>query len=72
MTLHQLLEITYLMGGFTTRCNLARENAELVAEASQRGFITTLTPSDGYMNVWRLTSDGLNSLEPFKEPTDYE
>lgn len=62
MTIQELLEHTFLVGGFTTRSDLARDNAELIAEASQRGYITTLTPKDGFANVWRLTVDGLKQV----------
>jgi hypothetical protein len=46
---------------------MARENAELVAEAAQRGLIQTLTPRDGYGQVWRLSHLGLRSI-PFFFP----
>jgi hypothetical protein len=62
LILDDLLHATYLMGGFTTRSDTARENAELVAYASQRGLITTLTPTDGFGGVWRLTVAGLSHL----------
>lgn len=53
-----ILEFAYLSGGFTTRSDFARNNAEMVAQLGQRGFLTTDTPRDGYSNVWRLTADG--------------
>jgi hypothetical protein len=54
-----VLETAFLSGGFTTRSDFARENAEMVAQLAQRGFLTTDTPRDGYGNVWRLTPDGV-------------
>jgi hypothetical protein len=62
MNLTELLEYTFLAGGFTTRCDTARENAETVALAAQEGLLTTATPRDGYMNVWRLTGDGFRHV----------
>lgn len=62
MNLQKLLEFTFLVGGFTTRSDTARENAELIAEAAIKGYITTHTPRDGFGNVWRLTSFGLSSI----------
>jgi hypothetical protein len=62
MNLHELLEFTFLSGGFTTRSDTARENAELIAEAAIKGYLTTNTPRDGFCNVWRLSSFGLSSL----------
>ena len=65
MKLQKLLEYAFLAGGFTTRSDIARENAELVAEACQKGLITTQTPGPdgGYANVWRLTSLGHVNLD---------
>lgn len=62
MTTLELLEYTFLAGGFTTRSDTARENAELVAEAAQQGFLMTLTPRDGYGSVWRLTPRGMDEI----------
>lgn len=62
MTIQELLEHMFLTGGFTTRCDLARDNAELVAYAAQRGLITTLTPKDGYGRVWRLSHSGMERI----------
>lgn len=62
MTLLGLLEYIYLAGGFTTRSDMAREHAEMVAYAAQLGYITTLTPSDGFGNVWRLSMRGFKHL----------
>lgn len=62
MTLSALLEFTFLAGGFTTRSDTARENAEIIAEAAIKGYLTTHTPRDGFGNVWRLSSFGLSSI----------
>lgn len=62
MELIELLEHTYLSGGFTTRSDMARLNAELVAEAATKGLLTTETPRDGFLSVWRLTAEGLDVL----------
>jgi hypothetical protein len=57
-----LLELLYLIGGATTRSNLARENAERIAELAVCGYITTETPFDGFQSVWRLTPEGVEYL----------
>lgn len=62
MTLAQLLEFTFLSGGFTTRSDAARDNAEMIAEAAIKGYLTTATPRDGFGNVWRLTPFGLTMV----------
>jgi len=62
MTRTELLEHTFLAGGFTTRSDVARENAELIAEAAQLGLLTTQTPRDGFGAVWRMTPIGLSVL----------
>lgn len=63
MTIDNLLHFLYLTGGFSTRSNFARENAELVAEAASCGLITVAVPVEGtpvvsFQNVWRLTHEG--------------
>lgn len=44
---------------FTTRCDYARTNAELVAAASCEGFITVKNPNGTYMRRWHVTAKGL-------------
>ena len=61
-TLPELLEYTYLAGGFTTRSDTARFHAELVAEAACKYLLTTETPRDGFQAVWRITPVGLKQL----------
>jgi hypothetical protein len=62
MHLTELLEYAFLSGGFTTRSDFARDNAELVGIAAQNQLITTLTPRDGYCKVWRVTVNGYQKL----------
>jgi hypothetical protein len=63
MTLLELLDHTYLAGGYTTRSDFARDNAELIARASFEGLLTTWMPSENeYGNVWRVTPFGLEYL----------
>jgi hypothetical protein len=52
----------YSMGGFSTRSNYARENAEAVAASAVQGFITTEVPREGYGTVWRPTPRGLEAI----------
>lgn len=59
MTLLDLIEYTYLAGGFTTKSDFARAEADLIAQASSVGFLTTQTPRDGFLSVWRLTPQAL-------------
>ena len=59
MNLLELIEHTYLAGGYTTRSDIARCNAELIAEAAICGLITTGTPRDGFGSVWRITAKGI-------------
>ena len=63
MKLLSLLEHTFLTGGFTTRSDYARTNAETIAQAACRGYLTTDTPRDGWGCVWRLTVNGSILLE---------
>jgi hypothetical protein len=62
MNLLQLLELTYLQGGFTTRSDTARFNAELVAEGAAKGYLTTETPRGDFQSVWRITAPGVMYL----------
>ena len=47
------------MRGFTTRSNIARENAELVAICACEGWITTRVTKGIYSSEWRPTVAGL-------------
>jgi hypothetical protein len=62
MTELEILEYAYLNGGFTTRSDFTRANTEMVAKLACLGFLTTVTPRDGYGSVWRLTVQGLTTL----------
>lgn len=52
----------YTVGGFTTRSDFARLNAEAVAAAAIQGFLTTEVPREGFGSVWRPSPRGLGSL----------
>lgn len=62
MTLLQIMEFIFLMGPFATRGDVARQNAEVIAEGAVRGFLTTQTPNEGFGNKWRLTALGVHEL----------
>lgn len=47
---------------FTTRCNFARNNAELVGIAASEGLITLRHPLGTYFRRWRVTPKGLTYL----------
>lgn len=49
---------------FTTKANLTRDHADVVAEASSRGFITTeVVPGSAfYGRLWKITPRGLYHL----------
>jgi hypothetical protein len=59
MTLLELLEYTYLAGGYTTKSDFARAEADVTAEAASSGLLTTETPTGGHQSVWRLTPTGV-------------
>lgn len=52
-------------GGFSTRSDFARSNAEEVAAAACLGLITTRMTSNAYGRQWRITPAGCRVL--FKE-----
>jgi hypothetical protein len=60
--LMHLIRQFYTVGGFTTRSDIARTKAEVVAEAACKGLITTQTTDGTYGSVWRLTAIGLHTL----------
>lgn len=62
MTLLDLLEHTYLVGGYTTKSDFARVEADLIAQAAVTGFLTTQVPRDGFQSVWRLTPIALEAM----------
>ena len=65
-TPHYAVLVTILdtawQGGFTSRSDLARENAELVAMATERKLITTRIGPNTYGNKHLITPSGLNTL----------
>lgn len=71
MILQDLLEHTFLVGGFTTRSDVARENAEVIAQAAISGLLTTLTPRDGFGSVWRLTPEGSKEISFAIDPANH-
>lgn len=62
MTLLALLEHAFLVGGFTTKSDFARAEADIIAQAAAVGFLTTQTPKDGFQSVWRLTPQGQTAM----------
>lgn len=49
--------------GFTTKCDYARDNADVVAMLACAGFITTNIQGDQWSNLWKITVDGLAFLQ---------
>lgn len=57
-----VVQYAYETGGFTTRSDYARANAEAVAAASVQGFLSTEVPGLGFGPAWRITALGLDGL----------
>lgn len=49
-------------GGFTSRSDLAREHADVVAMATERALITTRVGPNTYSNKHLITPEGLRVL----------
>jgi hypothetical protein len=49
-------------GGFSTRSDFARRNAEEVAAAACLGLITTRQTNSSYGRSWRITPSGCRLL----------
>lgn len=49
-------------GGFTTKSDYARFNADQVAIAASEGWITTMLPGGGFGRSWYITLTGLAHL----------
>lgn len=49
-------------GGFSTKSDFARANADAVAEAASRGFITSGDERGKFGRWWRITKPGLHVL----------
>lgn len=62
----EVLRYSYEVGGFTTRSDYSRANADAVASCACQGLITTEVPREGFGNIWRVTSRGIEKL--FKLP----
>lgn len=54
-----VLVVAYL-NGFSTKSNLAREQATHVACAASLGLITTALPDGKFGNIWRVTPKGIS------------
>lgn len=67
----ETLEVLYagFHGGFSTKSNIAREQATHVACAASLGLISTALPDGQFSNVWRTTKLGIEVLfdQYFKE-----
>lgn len=48
--------------GFSTKSTQARSQADAVAEAASRGWLTTQTGPTTFSRAWRLTTAGLAVL----------
>lgn len=59
---HAVVAHCYDVGGFTTRSDYARENAEAVAAAGIQGLITTEVPGRGFGSAWRASALGLDMM----------
>lgn len=57
---------TAWQGGFTARSDLARENAEVIAMATERNLITTRVGPNHYGNKHLITPQGLTVLWSLK------
>lgn len=53
-------------GGFTSRSSFARENAEVIAMATERDLITTRIGPNTYGNIHLITPPGLTTLWALK------
>lgn len=51
--------LTAYLSGFSTKSNLAREQATHVACAASLGLITTAMPDGRFGNIWRITPKGI-------------
>jgi hypothetical protein len=54
-----VIVVAYL-NGFSTKSNLAREQATHVACAASLGLITTALPDGKFGNIWRVTPKGIS------------
>lgn len=49
--------------GFTTKCDYARDHADVVAMLACVGFISTQIAGDQWSNLWKITAEGLAFLQ---------
>lgn len=48
--------------GFTTKSNIARDNADAIAESASRGLITTQSWNGEWLKRWQITPKGCRLL----------
>ncbi len=57
----KVLQEIYIHGA-TTKSNLARDNASIIAMCACEGLITTRVTAGVYSSEWRVTAKGLHLL----------
>jgi hypothetical protein len=60
--LMNLLRQLYEYGPCSTKSNIARDNADLIAICSCEGWITVISPDGDYGREWRLTPTGIDRI----------
>ena len=58
----EVVQYAFDTGGFTTRSDYTRANAEAIAAAAVQGFLTTEVPGQGFGSVWRASALGIDAL----------
>lgn len=58
--------------GFTTKSDLAREHADIVAMLACSGLISTSAGGGDWTNFWKITPPGLDFLMQVLEELDNE
>ena len=48
---------------FTTKSDMARAGADVVALCASEGLLSTMLPDGHFTNVWMITQDGMAWLE---------
>ena len=56
---------------FTTKSDLARTAADVVALCASEGLITTSLPDGHFTNIWMITPSGMEWLEGFADATGH-
>ena len=54
---------------FTTKSDIARSAADVVALCASEDLLTTSLPNGHFTNVWMITPDGMAWLEGFADAT---